>query len=583
MATPISSVEKELARLFERAINTAFPSLPGTRALIAETKAAQADYQCNNAMALFGKLKGQAGAPANPRAAAQAILDALEPSPLIQGMALSGPGFINVLLDRGWLAEHVRGMLSAGIDQWRPVGYANKRVVVDFSSPNVAKEMHVGHLRSTIIGDCVSRCLEWSGADVLRLNHVGDWGTQFGMLIQYMSESSGGLEAAGKDDVSDLQVLYRASKQRFDEDEEFKTRAREAVTRLQSGDEECVAAWRQICAASRREFQAIYDRLGVTIEERGESFYNPRLQGVVDALKEQGVACESDGAMCVFVEGKEVPLIVQKSDGGFGYASTDMAAIHQRIHEEKADWLVYITDVGQEPHFALVFAAARMAGYMPEDRPLRIDHLGFGFVLGEDGKKFRTRSGDTVRLVELLDEARDRAARTIRERRPDMPEEEVAHAACAMGYGAVKYADLKNNRLSNYRFSFDAMLDMVGNTAVYLLYAHARIASIVRKSDKDVQELARTTTLELDADQERALALHLARFPDAVDKLLQELQPSRLTGYLYELSGLFNQFYTECQVLGSEREDSRLLLAEATAVVMRQCFQLLGITVLYRI
>lgn len=317
--------------------------------------------------------------------------------------------------------------------------------------------------------------------------------------------------------------------------------------------------------------------------ERGESFYNPRLQSTVDDLMASGVAVESEGAKCVFVEGREVPLIVQKSDGGFGYASTDMAAIHQRIHEERGDWLIYITDVGQESHFSLVFAAARRAGYIPAARDVRIDHVGFGFVLGEDGKKFRTRAGDTVRLVELLDEAKQRAAGTIRERRPDIGAEELESAACAMGYGAVKYADLKNNRLSNYRFSFDAMLDMAGNTAVYLLYAHARIASIVRKAGRDVDALAAQERVVVECDQEVALALHLSRFPDAVDDMIQDLQPSRLTTYLYDLSGLFNQFYTECQVIGSEQEASRLLLAEAVAVVMRQCFHILGITPLYRI
>ena len=526
----------------------------------------------------------QEGAPKNPRLVAEAIVSALPASPLIASTSLAGPGFINVVLSRDWLAARGLGLLPGGGASGAPAGYAGRRVVVDFSSPNVAKEMHVGHLRSTILGDCIARTLEYCGADVLRLNHIGDWGTQFGMLIQYMAEKRpGGLQASTEEDVADLQVLYRAAKQRFDEDEAFKTRSREAVTELQGGREEYLEAWRRICDASRREFQKIYDRLGVRLQERGESFYNPRLRDTVDALVEQGVAVESEGAKCVFFPKRDVPLIVQKSDGGFGYASTDMAALWQRLHEENADWIIYITDVGQANHFAMVFEAGERAGYLPKDRTVRIDHVGFGLVMGEDGKKFKSRSGDTVRLVELLDEARDRCRVTIRERRPDIDEEELEAATCAMGYGAVKYADLKNNRLTNYRFSYDEMLNMQGDTAVYLLYAHARIAAIIRKSGRDVVDLANSASIALADPREIALAIQIARFSEAVDDLLADLSPNRLTSYLYDLSGVFNQFYTECQVIGSDHEDSRLLLCEATAVIMRQCFSLLGITALYRI
>lgn len=507
-----------------------------------------------------------------------------ESASLIASTSLAGPGFINIVLSREWLAARLQGLLTEGIGSWAPAGYAGKRVVVDFSSPNVAKEMHVGHLRSTILGDCVSRTLEYCGADVLRLNHIGDWGTQFGMLIQYIAEKRpGGLEASTEEDVADLQVLYRAAKKRFDEDEEFKMRAREAVTELQGGRSEYLEAWKRICGASRQEFQRIYDRLGVVLQERGESFYNPMLQDTVDALAEQGLAVESDGAKCIFFDGKDVPLIVQKSDGGFGYASTDMAALKQRLHDERADWIIYITDVGQANHFAMVFDAGKRAGYLPTDRQVRIDHVGFGLVMGEDGKKFKSRSGDTVRLVELLDEAKDRCRATILERRPDISEEELEEATSAMGYGAVKYADLKNNRLTNYRFSYDEMLNMQGDTAVYLLYAHARIAAIIRKSGRAIEDVAKTAKIVLENTLEIALALQIARFSEAVDDLLNDLSPNRLTSYLYDLSGVFNQFYTECQVIGSEQEDSRLLLCEATAVVMRQCFYLLGITPLYRI
>lgn len=406
VTVPAGSVRQELSAAFTEAIATAFPGIDAPAAVTQCKESNFGDYQCNNAMSLFGKLKGTEGAPKNPRAVAEAILAHLPSNALgggaIKETSLAGPGFINVKISAEWLADHMKKMLNEGLSAWAPKGYAGKRVIIDFSSPNVAKEMHVGHLRSTIIGDTLARTLEFCGADVLRLNHIGDWGTQFGMLIQFMAEKrEGGINASTDEDVADLQVLYRAAKARFDEDEEFKTRAREAVTCLQSGNAEYKKAWERICDASRGEFQKIYDRLGVQLEERGESFYNPMLQDTVNELMEKGIAEESEGAKCVFVEGQPIPLIVQKSDGGFGYASTDMAALKHRIHSEHADWIIYVTDVGQQQHFDLVFAAAKKAGYVPDNRNVQIDHVGFGLVLGEDGKKFRSRSGD-VRFHDLF-------------------------------------------------------------------------------------------------------------------------------------------------------------------------------------
>ena len=397
----IGSINQELSRLFTEAISSAFPA-SATPAIVAVCLQPKfGDYQCNNAMGLHGRMKGQEGAPKNPRAVAEAILAALPPSSLISETSLAGPGFINVRISSEWLAEHVTKMLAnpEHLRAWTPPSLVGKRVLVDFSSPNVAKEMHVGHLRSTIIGDTIARTLEFCGADVLRLNHIGDWGTQFGMLIQYITEKRPeGLNAATDEDVADLQILYKAAKERFDQEEDFKLRARENVTRLQSGDAECLEAWKRICDASRKEFQKIYDRLGIVLQERGESFYNPLLKDTVDDLLARGVAEISEGATCVFVDHTDIPLIVQKTDGGFGYASTDMAAIKQRIHDEKADWIIYVTDSGQYPHFESIFAAAKKAGYMPEDREVRIDHVGFGLVMGEDNKKFKSRSGD-VRCI----------------------------------------------------------------------------------------------------------------------------------------------------------------------------------------
>ncbi|WIA09204.1 hypothetical protein OEZ86_011787 [Tetradesmus obliquus] len=581
----------ELSGLFKSALSTAFPAAEEAPIIASCNNPQFGDYQCNNAMGLFGKLKGKEGAPKNPREVATAIVSSLPDNSTIDNTSLAGPGFINCKVSSAYLAGRINALMTQGVASLAPP-LRYKRVVVDFSSPNVAKEMHVGHLRSTIIGDTIANTLEFCGADVVRLNHIGDWGTQFGMLIEHMAElRPGGLAESRDEDVADLQTLYRAAKKRFDDEEEFKVRAREAVTRLQSGDEECIAAWQRICDASRREFQAIYSRLGVTLQERGESFYNPMLKDVVEELREKGVAEVSEGATCVFVEGCEVPLIVQKSDGGYGYASTDMAAIKQRVQQEKADWVIYVTDIGQAPHFDMVFAAARKAGWLPEKgsaQPPRVSHVGFGLVLGEDGKKFKTRSGDVVRLVELLDEAKQRCRDSVAARREEsgdpIDEAELEAAACAMGYGAVKYADLKNSRLTNYKFSFDAMLELKGNTAVYLLYAHARIAGIVRKAGKDVDALvAGGEAFKLEHPRERELAMAIVQFPEALEDMLEELTPNRLTDYLYTLSETFSNFYTECKVLGGEAEDSRLILVEATARVMRQCFKLLGITPLYRI
>ncbi len=477
--------------------------------------------------------------------------------------------------------------------------------MVDFSSPNIAKEMHVGHLRSTILGDTLARCLEFSGASVLRLNHVGDWGTQFGMLIEHLADQPGGAAGAG---IGDLQAFYKASKARFDADAEFKARAQAAVVRLQAGAPEARAAWARICDVSRAEFQQLYERLGVRLTERGESYYNDLIPARLEELAAKGVSTLSDGAQCVFTPGASVPLIVRKSDGGFNYASTDLAALWHRVHVERADWLIYVTDAGQSGHFSQVFAAARAAGWVPEDGSVRVDHVGFGLVMGDDGKRFRTRSSDTVRLADLLDEAKTRCMAQLKVRMWQRTSHALAcllqHAACsrtrvpaaqerggrealeleaaaaAMGYGAVKYADLGQNRNTNYTFSFDRMLDLKGNTAVYLLYAHARINSIVRKAGEAPGGgggAAAAGPMTLAAPEEVALGLAIARFPEAVEAVLVELMPNRLTDYLYELSAKFNEFYGACTVLGSEQQASRLALCEATARVMRQCFQLLGI------
>jgi len=542
-------------------------------------------------MGIFKRLKGTEGAPRNPRAVAALIQEALDSRDIIRETSIAGAGYVNVVLSPEWLAHRISSMLVNGIGSWAPPS-PKQRVVIDFSSPNVAKEMHVGHLRSTIIGDTLAKILEFAGASVLRLNHIGDWGTQFGMLIQYMNErKEQGLKLEGEseaEEISDLQKLYRAAKERFDEDEEFKTRARIAVTKLQNGEEAYLNAWNRICEASRKEFDAIYRRLDVKLMERGESFYNPLLSPLVEELKSQGVVVESEGANVIFVEGQRIPLMIQKSDGGFGYGATDMAAIRHRLTEEKADWIIYVTDIGQSQHFDLIFSSAKKIGWISDDpEGARVDHVGFGLVMGEDGQKFRSRSGHVVRLVELLDEAKERCATTIHQRREERNEpigdEELDVSSKAMGYGAVKYADLKNNRLSNYKFSYDEMLSLKGNTAVYLMYAYARICGILRNSNKDTAGLPQTETIILTHEKEVGLALQIARFPEAIERTMNELMPNRICEYLYDLSEAFNGFYTECQVINSDAEGSRLLLCLATATVKKQCFDLLGIAPLERI
>lgn len=588
-----------MAKLFAAAIEKVFPG-QGLAPIISPCNNPKfGDYQCNNAMPLFATFKGKEDAPfKNPREIATAILDALPESPLISETSIAGPGFINARVSTEWLSKELQGLLRNGSSSWAPpLPQGREKVIVDFSSPNIAKEMHVGHLRSTIIGDTICRLLEFSGAHVLRLNHVGDWGTQFGMLIEFLKEETGGSPENASKAVGDLQAFYKKAKAKFDEDEDFKLRAQKAVVKLQGGDPESLALWRGICDVSRREFDSLYKRLGVELEERGESFYNALIPDVLAELEENKVSILSDGAMCVFPKGKDgeidtdgTPLIVQKSDGGFNYASTDLTAIKQRLFTENADWIIYVTDVGQQSHFKMVFETAERAGWLEAGARAgrgapRIDHVGFGLVLGEDGKRFRTRSGEVVRLVDLLDEAKKRCLAQLEERGrgEELDTAELAHAAEAMGYGAVKYADLHSNRTSNYTFSFDRMLDLKGNTAVYLLYAHARIASIVRKADRNIEGLADSTCITLEHPMELQLAKSLSAFPEAVEDALDELAPNRLCDYLYDLSSKFTEFYGECKVIGSEEEESRLMLCEATAMIMRQCFQILGITPLMRI
>ncbi|CAN6331520.1 unnamed protein product [Urochloa humidicola] len=583
------SVKQQLSRLVISSLRATVPEVEVEP--MVEVSAKFADYQCNNAMGLWSKVKGSGTSFKNPNAIGQAIAKNLPSSDIIESTSVAGPGFVNITLSNSWVAKRIQDMLVNGIDTWAPI-LPVKKAVIDFSSPNIAKEMHVGHLRSTIIGDTLARMFEFSNVDVLRRNHVGDWGTQFGMLIEYLFEKFPNWQEIGSQAIGDLQVFYKASKHRFDNDPEFKERAQQGVVRLQGGEEKYREAWKKICDISRSEFDLVYKRLNVELEEKGESFYNPYIPQVLAELSSKGLIQESEGAQVIFIEGYQIPLIVVKRDGGFNYASTDLAALWYRLNVEKAEWIIYVTDVGQQQHFEMFFKAARMAGWLPdpkENKFPKTNHVGFGLVLGSDGKRFRTRSTEVVRLVELLDEAKSRSKSELLQRLTengkivDWTDEELEQTSEAVGYGAVKYADLKNNRLTNYTFSFEQMLSDKGNTAVYLQYAHARICSIIRKSNKDVEELKMSGAISLDHPDERVLGLYLIRFAEVVEEACTNLLPNVVCEYLYNLSEMFTKFYTNCQVVGSPEETSRLLLCQATAVVMRQCFQLLGITPVYKL
>jgi arginyl-tRNA synthetase len=544
------------------------------------------DYQANMAMGLAKKLNQQ------PRSIAQSIVDNLDVSQICAVPQIAGPGFINFTVKPAHLAAQLQQIQS---DRRLGIAVANppQRVVVDFSSPNIAKEMHVGHLRSTILGDCIARVLEFRGHDVLRLNHVGDWGTQFGMLILFLREAyPQALTTADALDLGDLVALYKKAKQRFDEDSEFQEAARREVVKLQAKDPESIAAWKLLCSQSRREFQVIYDRLNIQLTERGESFYNPYLAAVVDDLREIGLLVESEGAQCVFPEGftnrdgEPLPVIIQKTDGGYNYATTDLAAIKYRIETDGADRIIYITDAGQANHFAQFFQVARLANWIPAN--VEITHVPFGLVLGEDGKKIKTRSGETIKLKELLDEAidtfrADLESRLATEERQETPEF-IANSAQVVGLSAVKYADLSQNRLSNYVFSFDKMLALQGNTAPYMLYAYARINGISRKGGIDFEQLDENAQIILNEELELTLAKHLLELATIVAEVERDLLPNRLCQYLFELSQKFNQFYNDHNVLEAEEpiRTSRLILCNLTAKTLRLGLDLLGIAVLDR-
>lgn len=567
------------------------------------------DYQCNAAMALAKRAKR------NPRQLAEQAVAAAKLDDLALPPEIAGPGFINLRLKNEFLGTAVA---TVAADDRLGVSPAAKpeTVVVDFSSPNISKEMHIGHLRSTVLGDVVSRVLECLGHRVVRQNHVGDWGTQFGMLLAYLRQDLARLpdrrviepflqqmgtsfEISMRETeqtrrphivsvhLADLEDFYRRAKEKFDSDAEFASEARHTVTQLQSGDPECLRHWRMFHDESLRHCQAMYARLGVSLQPgdvRGESDYNADLPAVIDALDKQGLLVESEGAKCVFLdgftnkEGNPRPFIVQKTGGGYLYATTDLAAVRYRVATFKPSRVLYVTDSRQADHFAYMFAVARKAGFAPDN--VQLVHVAFGTIQGPDGKPFKTKSGENVKLADVLDEAEARARKIVDEKNPDLSADEKAAVARAVGIGAVKYFDLSNNRLSDYRFDWDQMLALTGNTAPYLQYAYARVRSIFRKGGLDEQADAGRAPA-LTHDKERALALHLLRFGEVLAHVLDDYRPNMLCDYLYELAIRFSGFYEACPVLKADEptRSERLLLSNLTARVMKQGLDLLGIDV----
>ena len=667
------SIPKHLAGIIQRAVQRAIPELTDPVAVTAEKNKAW-EYVSPSAMKFYNmhKKKGAFGF-ANCQEMATAIVESIATEPaaadVIERVELAQAGqgdpaksgfFMNIFLKPEFIQDEIRkvytsesvrlqqtidleaqSQAAAGEEEKKeegneaeeekkeaqqPAAPQKKRVLVDFSSPNIAKNMHVGHLRSTIQGDSICRIFEYLGYDVVRTNHVGDWGTQFGMLIAELdSRFPNFLEETPA--IADLQTFYQNAKRRFDAEEDFKATAHANVVKLQSGDEHCTKAWQMLCQLSRGEFQTIYDRLDIRLTEVGESFYNPMLAPMVDELVESGVAVVNDGATCVFVPKQKVPLIIRKSDGGFGYGATDMAALRYRVQEQKAERVVYVTDKGQEHHFKLVFASGVKAGFY-DPKVTALNHMQFGTVMqetevvdeatGETKKKIekmKTRSGDTVKLADLLDESKARALVQFQERiarqqanaaAADGEGEESKEGAQAqaaqkvqvdpakleeaseiLGLSSIKYYDLKQNRINDYVFDFDRMLEPDGDTGVYLLYQYVRICSIISKSQfgspEALEQIRQSEGFAITSPKERELALTILRLPEQLDMAVSDLQINRVCDLLYDIAVKVGQFYSAVRVMGSEEEASRILLLESVRKIMLVCFDLLGMKTIEKI
>ncbi len=584
----MASVQSLTASVHQRlanALSAALPEAADADPLLRRSD--RADYQANGILALAKKAK------ANPRELATQVVARIESGDLLADVEVSGPGFLNVTITDKAITENLAARY-ADPDGRLGVPYAENpgTTVIDYAQPNVAKEMHVGHLRSAVIGDAAVQILEFTGEKVIRRHHIGDWGTQFGMLIQYLVEhphelDHEGGEVSGEEAMSNLDRLYKASRALFDSDEEFKTRARRRVVDLQAGDPETLAQWQKFVDESKIYFYSVFDKLDMEIRDAdvvGESGYNDMLDETCRLLEESGVAVDSEGALCVFFDdikgpdGNPVPLIVRKSDGGYGYAATDLSAIRDRVFNLKADTLLYVVDARQSLHFRMVFETARRAGWLNDDT--KAEQLAFGTVLGKDGKPFKTRAGETVRLVDLLDEAIDRATTVVREKagKVGLIEDEIVENGRYVGIGAVKYADLSTSAVRDYKFDLDQMVSLNGDTSVYLQYAYARIQSILRKAG--TARPAAHPELAL-APAERALGLHLDQFGELLLEVAKGPEPHKLAAYLYQLASHLTTFYDQCKVLDDanpqEVVENRLFLVDLTARTLHQGMALLGI------
>ncbi|MFH9608269.1 arginine--tRNA ligase [Streptomyces sp. NPDC017448] len=580
-----SSLQQQLAD----ALTAALPDAGAADPLLRRSD--RADFQANGILALAKKLKG------NPRELASRVTAALPAGELIKDIEVSGPGFLNITLSDRAIVETLAARAADPAGRLGvPVNAEAGTTVVDYAQPNVAKEMHVGHLRSAVIGDAMVKILEFTGENVVRRHHIGDWGTQFGMLIQYLIEHPGALrhEAGAADGASEgeaamstLNRVYKESRALFDADEEFKARSRDRVVALQAGDPETLELWQGFVDESKIYFHSVFDKLDMEISDPdivGESGYNDMLEETCRILEETGVAVRSEGALCVFFDdvkgpdGNQVPLIVKKTNGGYGYAATDLSAIRNRVQDLKADTLLYVVDARQSLHFKMVFETARRAGWLNED--VKAVQLAFGTVLGKDGKPFKTREGVTVRLEDLLDEAVERATAVVREKaeKVGLSEEEIVENGRYVGVGAVKYADLSTSAVRDYKFDLDQMVALNGDTSVYLQYAYARIRSILRRAGDAVP--AAHPELEL-APAERALGLHLDQFGEVLDEVAAGYEPHKLAAYLYQLASHLTTFYDQCQVLSADNTpevvENRLFLVELTARTLHRGMALLGI------
>ncbi|MGW2524326.1 arginine--tRNA ligase [Streptomyces sp. NPDC001617] len=579
---PVTSLSDNVNQQLADALASTLPEADGVDPLLRRSD--RADFQANGILALAKKAK------ANPRElATQVVSQVVTGDELIKDVEVSGPGFLNITLSDRAITENLAARYADDTGRLG-VPYADNpgTTVIDYAQPNVAKEMHVGHLRSAVIGDALRGMLDFTGEKTIGRHHIGDWGTQFGMLIQYLFENPGELAPAedvdGEQAMSNLNRVYKASRAVFEADEEFKERARKRVVALQSGDKETLELWQQFVDESKVYFYSVFEKLDMEIRDEeivGESAYNDGMPETARLLEESGVAVRSEGALVVFfddIRGKDdqpVPLIVQKADGGFGYAASDLTAIRNRVVDLHATTLLYVVDVRQSLHFRMVFETARRAGWLSDG--VTAHNMGYGTVLGADGKPFKTREGETVRLEDLLDEAVQRAAEVVREKAQDLTEDEIQERAAQVGIGAVKYADLSTSPNRDYKFDLDQMVSLNGDTSVYLQYAYARIKSILRKAGET--KPAAHPELEL-AEAERALGLHLDAFGDTVFEASAEYAPHKLAAYLYQLASLYTSFYDKCPVLKAEtpeQVENRLFLCDLTAGTLHRGMALLGI------